>query len=240
MNIDALILAGGFGTRIRHITGDIPKPLVKVSGKPFLHWVFHNLKRHGIRRVYLLTHFGSELIEEYVKEESNDDFKISCVKEYLPAGTGGSVLEFLSHAQDLSSPFLLLNGDSILKDFDLVEAINRLRGGCLGAIFGLPMQDASRYGTLKYDNQLLLKSFDEKKPGGGVINSGVYLFSVDLFSKIKDHKRPLSIENDVIPSMIEDGAQISVIQVESPFIDIGTEKSLHEAEQFIVKNFKAI
>ena len=235
-SLSAVVLAGGFGTRIRHITGSIPKPLAEVNGKPFLHWIFKNLKRNNVDLVYLLTHFGAELIEEYALTETDDSFKVECVKELSPSGTGGSVVDFLATQPCLSDPFLLLNGDSLLIDYDVITAQRNIKNGCDGAIFGVPMDDASRYGTLIYDEHMMLNSFNEKRPGSGVINSGVYLFTSKLFSSIKSQTRPLSLENDVIPSMISNGAQIHVMEEQSPFIDIGTEASLGEASAFIKDN----
>lgn len=234
--LSAVVLAGGFGTRIRHITGPIPKPLAEIFGKPFLHWLFKSLKRHNVDHVYLLTHFGAELIEEYALNETENTFKIECVRENSPSGTGGSILDFLASQPSLSDPFLLLNGDSLLVDYDIIEAQKHIKNGCAGAIFGVLMEDASRYGTLIYDEHMMLNSFNEKRPGSGVINSGVYLFTSQLFSSIKSQTRPLSLEQDVIPSLILNGAQIRVMEEHSPFIDIGTESSLSEAEAFVKEN----
>ena len=158
------------------------------------------------------------------------------MRENSPSGTGGSILDFLATQPCLSDPFLLLNGDSLLIEYDIIEAQKHIKNGCNGAIFGVPMEDASRYGTLIYDEHMVLNSFNEKRPGSGVINSGVYLFTSKLFSSIKSQTRPLSLENDVIPSMISNGAQIHVMEEQSPFIDIGTEASLSEASTFIKDN----
>lgn len=236
-SISAIVLVGGFGTRIRHITGSTPKPLAAVFGKPFLHWVFRNLKRKNVGHVYLLTHFGAELIEKFASNETDADFKIECVRESTPSGTGGCVLDFLSTRPRLSDPFLLLNGDSLLMDYDIAAAQKQINNGYAGVIFGVEMEDVSRYGTLKFDDQMALTSFEEKKPGKGIINSGVYLLSSQLFSKIKNPIRPLSLEKDIIPLMISSGKRIYVMREQSPFIDIGTEVSLREADVFIKENF---
>ncbi len=235
--LSAVILVGGFGTRIRHITGTVPKPLVMVCGKPFLYWIFQSLKRRGIDNVYLLTHFEAEQIEKFARGEESRDFRIRCVKESTPSGTGGSVLDFLAKTDTLSSTFLLLNGDSLLMDYSLQSALNALSEGSEAVIFGVPMDDASRYGTLNYNDFGRLMAFREKAPGAGVINTGAYLFTRQAFSKVANSNRPISLELDVIPSMIESEVHIKVLPISSQFIDIGTEASLAEAERFVRDNF---
>jgi len=238
LKLSAVILVGGFGTRIRHLTGDIPKPLAKVHGKPFLHWILRSLKSKGVDNVYLLTHYAAEQIESFAKLEEGPSFPIRCVKERTPAGTGGAVLDLLMAAEHLTSPFLLLNGDSLLVEYSLEVALNCVTDGSEAVIFGVAMSDASRYGTLKCDDNERLIAFKEKAPGSGVINTGAYLFTRQAFSQIKNSKRPLSLEFDVIPSMLDSGINIKVLHASSPFIDIGTEASLAEADLFVQTYFK--
>ena len=234
----AVVLAGGFGKRIRHITGEIPKPLVNVFGKPFLYWIFQSLKIKGIDNVYLLTHFEADQIENFARGEESIDFRIQCVNEKTPSGTGGAVLDLLTNTETLSNTFLLLNGDSLLMDYSLESALTAIAAGSEVAIFGVPMEDASRYGTLNFNEFGQLLEFREKAPGAGVINTGAYLFTRQAFSQVANPARPLSLEVDVIPSMIKSGIHIKVLPINSQFIDIGTEASLAEAESFVRYNFQ--
>lgn len=236
-SLSAVILTGGFGNRIRHLTGVLPKPLIKICGKPFLHWIFQNLKRKGIDNVYLLTHFEADQIENFAKEEASDSFRIHCVKESIPSGTGGAVLDFLVKVRTLSNTFLLLNGDSLLMEYPLKLALNSIATESKGVLFGVSMSDASRYGTLNFNESGKLLSFNEKIPGAGVINTGIYLFTRNAFAHITNQNRPLSLEQDIIPSMVEHGVNIKVMVTSAPFIDIGTEASLHNAEGFVRANF---
>jgi len=231
--VDAVILVGGFGTRIRHITGDIPKPLALIQGKPFLYWLFVNLRKYTINNVFLLTHYAANLVEDYVFNLAYTGFKIQCIRETLPLGTGGAVSAFLGKDSTPSNPFLLMNGDSLLVDFDLDSGIKLIQSGYDAVIFGIVADDASRYGTLEFDENMSLTRFLEKKAGGGTINSGVYLFSPSVFSQFMDKDMPLSLEKEVIPSMISAGKKFYVFQEKKPFIDIGTEKSFAEADKFI-------
>jgi|LauGreDrversion4_2_1035121.scaffolds.fasta_scaffold21937_5 NDP-sugar pyrophosphorylase family protein len=235
--LTAVILVGGFGNRIRHITGVLPKPMVKVYGKPFLHWIFKNLKTRGVHNVYLLTHFEADQIENYAREEESGNFRIHCVKENTPSGTGGAVLDFLAKVRTPSNTFLLLNGDSLLMEYSLKSALNSIVDGSEGVLFGVSMNDASRYGTLKFNGSGRLLAFKEKAPGAGVINTGTYLFTRQAFAQITNQVRPLSLELDVIPAMVECGVKIKVVVTSTPFIDIGTEASLADAETFVRDNF---
>lgn len=235
--MSAVVLVGGFGTRIRHITGAVPKPLVRICGKPFLHWILQSLKSRGIDNVYLLTHYEAEQIDNFAREVTSRGFRIRCVKEATASGTGGAVLDLLSQTEDLPNTFLLLNGDSLLMDYSLESALKCVSEGSEAIIFGVPMNDASRYGTLSFDGSGRLLAFKEKAPGAGVINTGVYLFTRQAFAKITNAVRPISLEADVIPAMIDLGVHIKVLTISSQFIDIGTEASYGESEGFIRANF---
>ena len=80
-SITAVILAGGFGNRIKHRLGSVPKPLAVVANQPFLHWIFHNLQKQGIRKIVLLTHYEADQIHEFAALRTNQDFQIKCIRE---------------------------------------------------------------------------------------------------------------------------------------------------------------
>ena len=101
-----------------------------------------------------------------------------------------------------------------------------------GAILGVPMDDASRYGTLAQSEAGELSGFREKRLGAGIINAGVYLFR-DALLELFPSKRPLSFETDVFPMLAERRVRLKVIVTAAPFLDIGTPESLPQAEAFI-------
>jgi D-glycero-alpha-D-manno-heptose 1-phosphate guanylyltransferase len=238
-NLSVVILVGGLGTRIRHVLGSTPKPLAIVNGRPFLDWILSGLNKINVSEVYLLTHYGSNYMERYVEERVNKTLKINIIKEAHPSGTGGSVIDFLSLNLNISSPFLLLNGDSLLLNVDINSAKEKMvNQQADGILFGVELEDASRYGTMKYNDKFELIDFDEKKIGHGLINTGIYLLSPTLFDSVENQVRPLSIESEIIPRLILGGKKFLVIKESGPFIDIGTERSLSEADNFIVENFK--
>jgi D-glycero-alpha-D-manno-heptose 1-phosphate guanylyltransferase len=237
-NITAVVLAGGFGTRIRHVLPDLPKPMAPVAGRPFIEWVVRFIARQGIRRVVISTGYMGEKIENHFAAESFPEITISCVRETTPLGTGGGFLNAAAQSGESPDAWMVLNGDSlILADLEpMVRALNV--SGASAGILGLDVPDASRYGTLQFGENGELIRFSEKQPGAATINAGVYLFRAATL-KTFPPRRPLSFEQDVFPSLLERHARIAVTAVKAPFLDIGTETSLKDADAFIRGNIRA-
>ncbi len=159
---------------------------------------------------------------------------INCVAETEPLGTAGGFINAVNQGETEEKPsaWLVLNGDSlIVADYQvLLTELNDSRVD--GIILGVKVPDASRFGSLIFNEQGELQHFAEKQPGAGVINSGVYLLGDRLLAKFPE-KRPLSFEYDVFPTLLEQGAKIKVHAVDAPFLDIGTPETLAQAGQFI-------
>lgn len=233
--ITAVVLAGGFGTRIKHLLGDLPKPMAPVNGKPFVEWVVRYLAAQGIRKVILSTGHLAETIERHFASQPVKNVHVSCVPETTPLGTAGGFLNAANTAKQKPAAWMVLNGDSLvvapLQEF--VATLNQPENE--GAILGVPMADASRFGTISADASGDLIGFNEKKPGAGDINAGVYLFRAATLQKFPA-KAPLSFEVDVFPTLIRSGARLKTVLSAAPFIDIGTPESLPQAERFIQEN----
>ena len=234
-NTAAVILAGGFGTRIKHLLGDLPKPMAPVNGKPFLEWVVRWLAAQNIRRVVLSTGYLTETIEKHFSSQPVAGVTVSCVPETTPLGTAGGFLNAVHQSQINSSAWFLLNGDT-LAFADLADAINALRTeSTAGVIFGRDVPDTSRYGSLVSDATGRLESFAEKRPGQGVISTGIYLFRDTLLQQFSN-RVPLSLEQEVFPALTKAGVSLKVLRMNAPFLDIGTPDTLREADAFIQKN----
>jgi NDP-sugar pyrophosphorylase family protein len=233
-NISAVILAGGFGTRVKHLLGNLPKPMAPVNGRPFLEWVVRYLAAQKIRRVILSTGHLAETVAGHFQSQPVKNVRVTCVPETTPLGTAGGFLNAIRGAEK-SEAFLVLNGDS-LAPAELDEMFASLdEPEVAGAILGVRVADASRFGTISQNARGELAGFSEKKPGAGVINAGVYLFRssvVDRFPK----NMPLSFETDVFPALIAGKARLKVCVTDAPFLDIGTPESLPLAEEFIRRN----
>ena len=231
----AVILAGGKGTRIAQLYPDIPKPMIPAAGRPFLHWVTAWLAEAGIADiVYSIGHMAAA-IEIWAVEERKawPGVRLRTAAEPAPLGTGGAVRACLS----LCGPWILVaNGDSLVSAA-LGPVLDRVGAeGLDGAIIGLPMADTSRYGSLDQDGRGLLRGFFEKRPGAGLINGGVYLFRRSLLEGFPAGK-VLSMETDVIPALLAQGARLAVATSDAPFLDIGTPQSVTQAEDFIRRVF---
>ena len=231
----AVVLAGGFGTRLRQALPDLPKPLAPVAGKPFLEWVLRFLKKQGVTKVIVSSGYKSEAIAESAGKMAIAELRIRCCPEPQPLGTAGGFLNAIS-GEPKGEPWLVCNGDSLaLAPLEPLYAA--LERGADAAILGLEMSDAARYGRLETAQGGRLKSFVEKRPGPATINAGVYLLSEKAVTHFPA-QRPLSFETDVFPCLIKDSVDIQVAAAEAaaPFLDIGTAESLGQAEAFIAAN----
>jgi NDP-sugar pyrophosphorylase family protein len=233
--VAAVILAGGLGTRIRHLLPTVPKPMAPVAGRPFLEWVARYLARQGVSRMVISTGYLTGVVEQHFQNQPVKDVNIRCVAEAEPLGTGGGFLHAVQAAGEPPSAWLVLNGDSLIFA-DLAAAVAELIDPAIaGLILGRTVPDTSRYGALVTGPDGELLRFEEKRPGRGVINSGVYLLRHSLLAEFPGQK-PLSFERDVFPVLIKHGHRLQVVVTDAPFLDIGTPESLPQAEAFIRGN----
>jgi D-glycero-alpha-D-manno-heptose 1-phosphate guanylyltransferase len=228
----AVILAGGLGTRIKHLLDGRPKPLAEVAGKPFLEWLIRYLARQGIEKFIVSAGYRADMIAEFCATLALPNVRIRSVAEDSPQGTAGGFLQAV--AGDQSKSWLVCNGDSLVCA-NLASFLSLHESDPEdGRLLALHVEDSSRYGNLRVDEQGYLAAFNEKVAGTGLINAGVYL----LRARVLEHsstKRPLSFETDLFPALLREGKRIRVDKVTAPFIDIGTESSLQEAEAFITR-----
>lgn len=233
--IVAVVLAGGFGRRVAHLLPDIPKPMAPVNGRPFLEWVVRYVAAQNIRRVILSTGYRTAVVENHFGLQPVSGVQVSCVPETRALGTAGGFLNARRHVDDQPAAWLVLNGDS-LAAVPLDELIYSLADAEIaGALLGVPMPEAARYGTIRQNANGELAGFNEKKPGAGIINAGVYLFR-DPTTGLFPHQTPLSFETDVFPALIRSRVRVKVCVTDAPFLDIGTPESLPQAEDFIRRN----
>lgn len=228
----AVVLAGGFGTRIKHLAPEVPKPMIVARGRPFLEWVVRYLARQGVPEVILSTGHMAEVVERHFATNPISGVTVTCVPETTPLGTAGGFLNCLPAAKRTPAAWLVLNGDSLVCADLAAAAAPLAEAQTEGVVVGVQMDDASRYGRIAFDGAGRLQSFQEKIPGSGVINAGVYFFKPDAVAKFPK-QMPLSFEKDVFPKLLADGAKLVVSRTNAPFLDIGTPESLPQAEAFI-------
>lgn len=231
-NVVAVVLAGGLGTRIRHLLPDLPKPMAPVAGRPFLDWVLRFLARQGLQRVVLSIGYRADVVKDYFHSHPVGPLDITCVAEPEPMGTGGGCVHAVRASALQASHWLVLNGDTlVLTDLKpLLHGVSSLVSS--GAILGVAVSDTARFGSLALDPSGNLTGFVEKHPGRGIISAGVYLLPDSIWKSIPD-KRPLSFESDLFPKWLNNGVKLKGVITEAPFLDIGTEESLAQAEAFV-------
>ena len=231
-----VILAGGKGTRIRHLLPGLPKPLAPINGKPFLEWIIEFLAKQELNDIVFSTGYLADQIKNFVSKVNNRGLKLQCVDEKVPLGTAGGVLNALDSKQGNFDSALILNGDSLILA-DLSPLLKSFTDTSVGvSMVGVKVRDAGRYGALVIRDDGFLVGFKEKQPGQGLINAGIYLFRKEVLDKLPRGKN-ISFELDVFPNLLAQEVPIKVIEVDAPFIDIGTEESLREAALFINKNY---
>jgi D,D-heptose 1,7-bisphosphate phosphatase len=228
--VDAIILAGGLGTRLRRIVSDVPKALAPVNGKPFLDLILGAMSRHAfIGRVVIAAGYMAEKIHsQYENHSYSFDIVFSEEKELL--GTGGAIKKALKHT--MTDPVLALNGDSYV-DVNLIDlyASHKARRAAMTMVLKA-VEHAGRFGTVKVDTSMRITEFEEKKgtAAAAIINAGVYVFRRDLFDGVPDGV-PLSLERDLLPGFLHRGVYGHVSS--GKFIDIGTPKSYRMADTYL-------
>ncbi len=233
--VTAVVLAGGFGTRVQHLLPGIPKPMAPVAGRPFLEWVVRYLAKQGIYQVVLSTGHLAEAIESHFQTHPIPGVTVQCFAESTPLGTAGGFLHAARQSRQAPAVWLVLNGDSLaLTDLKLAVA-PLAEAATMAVVVGRTVPDAARYGTLGIGASGELLRFEEKRAGSGVINSGIYLLKNSLLGEFSG-ARPLSFEQDVFPGLIARKLQPKVVVTTAPFLDIGTPESLPEGDAFIRGN----
>jgi mannose-1-phosphate guanylyltransferase len=214
--MQALILVGGEGTRLRPLTDSVPKSVMPLAGRPFLSYMIDWLGRHGVDEVVLACGFKADQVREVLGEGGTP--RLRYVEEPEPRGTAGAI-KFA--AEELSGRFLALNGD-VLTDLDLTALMSFHEQRGSRASLGLyPVKDATGYGLVRRAEDGAVLEFLEKpeQPGPGEINAGTYVLEHAVLDLIPDGEM-VSIERDVFPRMIGEG--LYGLPLDGYWMDIGT------------------
>ena len=222
----AIILAGGKGSRLGVLTKNTPKPLLKISGKPFIEYLIWNLARQGIEEIIIMTGFMSE---SFLKNYHNKSFfgsKVKIYNEDQPLGTAGCLV---ANLDKLDEKFWVINGDSFF-DCNLLQTYQLHQDTNGAVIIGTRSQEVQRFGSINYDKKMQINGFSEKNKtlSEGVINSGIYLIQKFLLNDFAEGF--LSMEYDVLPKLIIDKNLKLDIQ-DGYFIDIGVPESFKKANK---------
>ncbi|MFA6105467.1 MAG: sugar phosphate nucleotidyltransferase [Patescibacteria group bacterium] len=224
--MNAVILCGGLSTRLGEITKTIPKILLEIKGRTVLEWQIEKLKKIGITEVVLAAGHLSEVLFKTVGVNCNGVTLTYAIEE-SKLGTGGAIKHAWNYFGDNKKPVFILNGD-ILTAVDYAEMVKELKPESDGVILGAKVEDASSYGTLRYEKDGHLKEFKEKEGlhEPGYINGGIYLFNQRV-TKYFPSESSFSVEYDVFPKM----KNLFVYTSDQAWIDIGVPERLEWARK---------
>jgi mannose-1-phosphate guanylyltransferase len=219
--MQALILAGGEGTRLRPLTSTIPKPVVPLVGRPFIAYMLQWLRRHGIEDVILGCGFMADAVREVLGDGSALGIRLRYLEEPRPLGTGGA----LKFAEELlEQRFFMLNGD-VLTDMDLTAQLEQHeRTGARATLALYPVEDPSAYGLVRCHEDGSVQEFLEK-PGldeidTNLINAGAYILERDVLDGMPPAGTNVSIERELFPTLV--GRGLFGYEASGYWMDIGT------------------
>lgn len=230
-----ILLVGGFGTRLRPLTENIPKPMLPVGGLPVTEHQLMRAKKAGITRLVLATSYLSEVFLPYFGDGSRWGMEIIYAVETEPLGTGGGIrnaAQFLNSNESL----VIFNGD-ILSSHDLLGQINMHEARDADVTLHLThVEDARPFGCVPVDTSGRVTAFLEKMevPLAKTINAGCYVFNPRVIERIPADTI-VSIERDVFPALVESGRLVLGMIDDSYWIDIGTPISLLQASIDVVR-----
>jgi NDP-sugar pyrophosphorylase family protein len=231
--MDAIVLAGGKGTRLQRIVGDRPKPMAQVAGRPFVEWLLLALRSQGLRRVILSTGYKGDMVEAHFGDGERLGLDLIYSHESVPLGTGGAVRHALRKVE--TDRALVLNGDSFCQFSVNQLASVHLQTRAQATLWLVQMDDCRRYGAVEIERNGNVVAFREKSldQHAGLINAGVYLIDRHVLAAIPAD-RPVSLETDVFPTLI--GRGLHATSGKGVFLDIGTPESYRLADSFIARN----
>lgn len=221
---DAVILAGGFGTRLKPLTRRTPKALLDVGNRPFLESLFARLAEAGVRRVVLSVHHHAFELGKALPGLRRFSLDVRLRREPRPLGTGGAIRFAWP---DPKKPVLVLNGDA-LSDFDVrcVQRTHR-RVRATASLWVVPVENTEAFGVVEADASGRVRRFVEKpKPGQSssrMVNAGLYALEPEALQFIPCGG-PVSVEREVFPALLEAGLAVQAVAAEQPpyWNDIGT------------------
>lgn len=225
--LQAVILAGGKGTRLGERTAHTPKPLLAVAGRPFIEYLLNELKRHGATEVILLVGPSEEPYRTSLGDGDRFGLRLTYVEEPAPAGTGGAI-RFA--ADRLDDRFLLMNGDSWF-DVNLLRLTAPLPDGFVARIALRELADTGRYGRVEIAEDGRVRSFTEKAGARpGFINGGVYWLDRGVLDRVPAGNH--SLEREIFPALTAEGRLMGT-PLSGRFLDIGTPADFDLADRTI-------
>jgi D-glycero-alpha-D-manno-heptose 1-phosphate guanylyltransferase len=229
---EAIVLAGGLGTRLRSIVADVPKPMASIGERPFLEYLLDRWIDQGIRRFTLSVGYRHEAITRHFGRVYRDA-AIRYAVEESPLGTGGALLRTLG-AFRIDSPVLVLNGDTYFAvDLDrLSEFATKSKADVAFALF--ETSDRARYMGMEVDAEGRIVQLRAQRPSPHLANGGVYWLRPEVLrEQMAMAERPLSLEGDLFPELLHAGRRLYGCTFPGTFIDIGVPEDYRRAQSLL-------
>lgn len=231
LSVKAVVLAGGFGTRLQTAVKDVPKPMAPVGDRCFLDFLLENLVVCGIKEYVFCVHYMAEKIKDYLGNGNKLGISIDYSVEERPMGTAGAVGLLRNK---LNETFCVINADTYI-EVDLRDCLKWHREKkAVATLCTVKVSDSDRYGALNFDSDWRILNFGEKvKTGKGQwINGGVYIFEPYIFKNIPENKN-ISMEREVFPLLLKSNEKIYGYPTETNFFDIGVPDDYYSFQKFI-------
>ncbi len=246
----AVILAAGKGTRMRELTNEVPKPMLKVHGKPILEHIVEGLKTTGIREIFIITGFRAEVVEEYFGDGSRWGVRIAYARQVVQDGTGKA--PELAKAFVGDSPFLLTYGDILVKPETYQQMVQRFaeRKDFAGVVTVTGSEDVTKGGLFFFDEKFCLNHLVEKpspvqlaeltaqgwlKPGATAwYNAGIYIFRPSIFdftARLQKSPRGEYELTDAISAVIGSGQVLAGLKIAGRWVDVRDPEVLASLEK---------
>ena len=222
--MEAIVLAGGFGTRLRQVVADVPKSMALVAGRPFLEILLGSLAQKGFSRAVLSLGFMAEKISSHFGSRFGD-MDLTYVVEDTPLGTGGATR--LAATDCTQDHVFVFNGDTYLDlEVDLLEKQWQDKRNLI--VVGRHVLDTERYGRLLVDGDRIISFAEKGSSGPGLINAGCYVLAKNALARFSQ-KQPFSLETDyLMPEILR--RKVDVFITKGTFIDIGIPQDYFRAQ----------
>jgi dTDP-glucose pyrophosphorylase len=220
----AVVMAGGLGTRLRPITERLPKPMLKVAGRPILERLVLHLVGFGIRRIFISVHYLGKVIEDHFGNGDRFGCRVEYLREETPLGTGGCLSLLPVRPEE---PFLVMNGDLVTQ----VDIDGLLRHHAVGNY-------AATMGVQRYAHQIpfgcvdvedgRLTRLEEKPVIERMVNAGIYVLSPEIVARVPRETYPIT---DLFGECLARGETVGVYPVDDDWLDVGQHESLRRARE---------
>lgn len=221
----AVVMAGGRGARLAPLTDHVPKPMIRVAGRPILERIVLHLVSSGIRRIYLAVNYLAQLIEDHFGDGARFGCRIDYLREERPLGTGGALALL---PEPPAQPLLVMNGD-LVTQADLGAMIDHHERGGQAVTVGVRRYlHTVPFGCVELDGERIVQ-FHEKPTLARLVNAGIYVFSPSLLARVeRGVDYPIT---NLLDESLRRNETIAAFEIEDDWIDVGQREQLRRARE---------